>query len=90
MATVRAKRLPQPKRISAQETLTLFCLYYPAYTYASARRMPAKRVYYMIKQARKKEARYMSEMVRAMAAPQSEKGKEVQNLLEYYKSIIDE
>lgn len=89
MAVIQAQKIPK-KEISAQEILTTFCLYFPAYTYAQARSMPARRVSYMIKEARKKEARFMSELVRIVAAPQSEKGKEVQTMLEYYKNIIDE
>lgn len=88
MATIQAQKIPQ-KVPSANEILTTFCLYYPAYTFRMAQNMPYRRVVYMVRQARRHEARRMIELTRIIAAPHTDKGKGIQKVIELYQEILN-
>lgn len=91
MPTVTAQKVPkkQSSQSDLLDGLALFCYKFPQYTFAEARKMPYKRILHMLKVAKKEDARTMLELVRIVAAPHSKKGKMVQEMIQYYKGIIE-
>lgn len=91
MATVSAQKVPkrQPTESDLLDGIALFCYKFPQYTFAQARRLPYKRVAHLLRIAKKEDARKMVELVKAIAAPHTKKGKSVQEMIQYYKGIIE-
>ena len=85
---IEAKSIPT-KKINVKTRLAEFCWYYPQYSLAVARKMPAKDIILMLGVARKKEAEKYLNLINIVAAPHSKKGKDVKKLVDIYKNIID-
>lgn len=84
MAIVSVAKSAQPD-VSPDEVLAMFCYYFPAYTYKQARQMPERRVTLMLKTALREKARHYLELTKIMAAPHTEKGRGVKQLVEHYR-----
>lgn len=85
---IRVAKLPAKHftPADAQQTLATLCYYYPQYTYAAARKLPHKRVLLLIKTAQKMEAQRYYNLTQIAAAPHTERGKGVQDLLDLFES----
>lgn len=84
MATIQVKKLPG-KTKNARQLLAELCYYYPQYTYAEARLLPAKDVSLLLSTAQKIKAAEMFELTNIAAAPHTKKGEGVKQLLQKYK-----
>lgn len=72
-----------------RETLATLCFYYPQYTFAQARQLPYHRVQLLLKAAHKVEATRFYNLTQIAAAPHSEKGKAVKQLLKNFEDIMN-
>ncbi len=90
MAVIKTQKVPGKKPESWEDTVARFCYYYPQYKYHQARVLPLKRVNQMLRIAKNEYARKMIDLVQAVSAPHSKKGKGVRKMLEYFKSIIED
>lgn len=85
---IKAKQVEHKKR-SANSMLAEFCWYYQHYSLAIARKMPAKDVMMLLNMAKKKEAEKYLNLTQIVAAPHSDKGKNVKRLVSEYERIIN-
>lgn len=88
MATIKVASVPKPKQ-SARVLLAEFCYYYPQYTLAQARRLPAKDVVLLLKTARKKEAEKYFNLTQIAAAPHTKRGAGVKSLSGKYRKAMN-
>lgn len=89
MPTVTAQKLPSRKAPSTEYILAQFCYHYPQYTFAQARKLPARRIIQMLRVVDREEAKKMLLLTQMMAAPQTKKMKAVKKLMAIFKSVID-
>lgn len=87
---IRVAKLPAKKltKKDAEQLLDTLCLYYPAYTFAAARKLPFKDVRRMVRNAKKKEAAFLHNLLQIVAAPHTKKGEAVKKLAEQFKDIM--
>lgn len=74
---------------STRELLATLCFYYPQYTYTKARQLSYHRVQLLVKTARKIEATRFYNLTQIAAAPHTEKGSGVKNLLEHFEAQMN-
>lgn len=86
MARIIATPIPK-RQINARQLLAELCFYYPQYTLAAARRLPAKDVMLLLKTAMRKDAEYYHHMTQITAAPHTKKGQGVKKLSSRYGKI---
>lgn len=72
-----------------RELLATLCFHYPQYTFAQARQLPYHRVQLLLKTANKVEATKFYNLTQIAAAPHSEKGKAVKQLLSNFEEIMN-
>ena len=84
MPVIQAQKL-EKKHASPESILATFCYYFPAYTYAAARRLPERRVSLMLQAVRREQSRNYLELMQIIAAPHTEKGKAVKSLIDRHK-----
>lgn len=72
-----------------RELLATLCFYYPQYTYTKARQLPYRRVEQLVRTAQKIEATRMYNLTKIVAAPHTEKGKGVKELLEAFEAQMN-
>ena len=89
MATIEVQKIPRRKS-SPLELLAELCYYYQQYTFAQARKLPAKHVVLLLKTARRKEAANYFNLVQIAAAPHTKNGSGVQKLSGVYKGQAQE
>jgi len=84
---IKAQPVPKSKNSSSsvEDTLALFCFYFPQYTYAQSKRMPYKRVARMLRIAERERARFLYDLTNIAAAPHTHKGQGVKKMLNYFK-----
>lgn len=83
---VEVAKLPSNKEgINALRLLARLCYYYPQYTLAEARSLPYKHVMLLLKEARVQKAVDWHWQTLIAAAPHTEKGKAVKQLLKKLK-----
>lgn len=84
---VRVAQIPasKPRPVDADRVLEQLCYYYPQYTFAQARRLPYKRVASLLRTAHQLQAKHYHELTQISAAPHTEKGKGVTDLLKRYE-----
>ncbi len=87
MAIIQVATVPK-KPVKALQLLAELCYYYPQYTLADARRLPAKDVLLLIKTARKKQAEEYLNLTQIAAAPHTRKGVGVKKLSDRYSRVI--
>lgn len=86
MATIQVAAVPR-KKVNARRLLAELCYYYPQYTLAAARRLPARDVMLLLKMAHRKDAeRYLNE-TQIAAAPHTKKGTGVKRLTGKYTKV---
>lgn len=86
---IKVAKIPA-KSAGKQDPLTTcidLCYYYPAYTLAEARRLPAPHVRRMLKRARQLEAQRYLELVQIASAPNTKDGQGVRELIRKYQEI---
>jgi hypothetical protein len=64
------------------------CFYYPCYTLAEARRLPARDCNLLLDTAIKIEASKNFEMTQITAAPQTKNGSGVKKLMNHYRELV--
>jgi hypothetical protein len=84
MAIIPVVPIPR-KKVNARELLAELCFYYPQYTLAAARRLPAKDVMMLLKTANKMKAREYHNLTQIAAAPHTKKGEGVRKLSSRYQ-----
>lgn len=86
MAEIRVQKVPiATKQLSKRELYATVCYYYKQYTLQDVEKLPARDVQLLLKVAMKLEsARYLN-LTQIAAAPHTEKGEGVQNLIDIYK-----
>lgn len=84
---VQVEQLPKPpsEPFSAQRVLARFCYHYQQYTYAEARKIPYRRIRSMLNEVMKIEAQRYHTLTQIAAAPHTDKGKGVSELLSKFK-----
>lgn len=85
--TVQVAPIPK-KKVNARELLAELCYYYPQYTLAAARRLPAKDVILLLKVARKKRGEMYLNLTQIAAAPHTKKGMGVKSLTSKYQKVM--
>lgn len=92
MTVVKVQK--EPKRLidqnAIEDMIAIFCYHFPQYTFYEARKLPAKRVNQMLKVARREYAQRMYDLMQIVSAPHSKNMSGIKNILDYYKSIIEE
>lgn len=88
MPEIRVQKIPRPKT-EPEDLLATFCLYFPQYTFAQARKMPYNRIRQMLKVANKDYARRMIDLLQIVSAPHAKKGF-AKSLFEKFNAIINE
>lgn len=88
MRVIKAQKIPK-KQNDPEETLALFCFYFPAYAYHEARQLPYKRIVKMLKVVRKEQARQKIDLLNIVTAPHSKKGQAVKKLMSYYQQQME-
>lgn len=88
MATVKVAALPK-KKVEPLALLAELCYYYPQYTLAAARRLPAKHVMLLLKTARRLKAVDYFQLTQIAAAPHTKEGKGVKKLSSQYRGQIN-
>lgn len=78
-----------PTSADFRELLAQLCFYYPQYTYSAARKLPYKRVVMLVEMANRIEAKRFYNLTQIAAAPHTEKGKAVKQLLKEFKRQMD-
>lgn len=87
MAIIQVASVPK-KKVNARELLAELCFYYPQYTLAAARRLPARDVMLLLRTARKKKAEEYFNLTQIAAAPQTKNGRGVKKLSSRYSKIV--
>lgn len=87
---VRVAQLPkrEAKPGDGDRLCEQLCFYYPAYTFAMARRLPAKRVHSMLMTAQAEQAKHYCELVQIATAPHTKDGEGVKTLISKYKGLM--
>lgn len=86
---VQVAKIPKQTSVnSTRRTLARLCYYYPQYTLAAARKLPARDVALLLKEASRLEAARNHNLMQMIAAPNSEKGKAVKELLEHFNELM--
>jgi len=86
MARIEVQKVvSQSKKLNARALLAELCYYYPQYTLAAARRLPARDVVLLLKTARKKDSERYLNLTQIAAAPHTKKGQGVKKLLKRYE-----
>lgn len=89
MATIKVASVPR-KKVNARQLLAELCYYYPQYTFAAARRLPAKDVMLLLHMARKKQAEEYFNLTQISAAPHTKNGRGIKKLsTQYSKAAKD-
>lgn len=90
MARIQVAKVPKSEtsRDEVLEMLASFCYHYPAYTFAQARKMPAKRVAMMLKVAQREQAKMYYNLTQIAAAPHTKKGAGVKKLADGFKGMM--
>lgn len=83
MARIAVTSVPK-KKVKARELLAELCFFYPQYTLAAARRLPAKDVMLLLRMAHRKRAEDYFNLTQIAAAPQTKKGSGVKRLSSRY------
>lgn len=86
MPTFKASKIPKSEQ-NSDDILSIFCYYFPQYSFQKAKEIPVKRIKLMLKAVRKEQARQMVDMMRVMNGSQSKKGAD--SVLSYFKEIIE-
>jgi hypothetical protein len=88
---IKVQKIPskEPKQADALESLDELCYYYPAYRLDQARRLPHKHVRRMLRTARRLKAAEYYNLAQIAAAPHTEKGQGVTDLLTKYRNDMD-
>jgi hypothetical protein len=86
MATIQVAPVPK-KKVKALDLLAELCYFYPQYTLAEARRLPAKDVLLLLKVAHKKKAEEYLNLTQIAAAPHTRKGAGVKKLSTRYSRV---
>lgn len=68
--------------------LARMCYYYPQYTLAQARRLPARRVRLLLETALQIEAERMYQLTQIAAAPHTKKFQGVKKLTKHFKNLM--
>lgn len=88
MPIIKVQRLPG-KKLNVRRLQAELCYYYPQYTLEAARRLSARDVFLLLREARRKEAVHYYNLTQIAAAPHSKKGAMVRKLSERYKDVIN-
>lgn len=90
MTEIKVQKIPQksPSAKDFEDLIARFCLFFPSYTFAQARRLPAMRIIQMLKVARREEARRMIELTQVIASPHAKGGKGPTKVIEYYQRVL--
>lgn len=86
MAIIPVAKVPR-KKVNALELLAELCYYYPQYSLAAARRLPAKDVMLLLRVARRKKAEEYFNLTQIAAAPHTRKGSGVAKLSKRYSKV---
>ena len=86
MARIEVAAIPK-KKVNARALLAELCYFYPQYTLAAARRLPAKDVMLLLKTAHKKQAEEYYNLTQIAAAPHTRKGSGVKRLSGRYQKV---
>lgn len=89
MAIIPVASAPR-KKVNARELLAELCFFYPQYTLAAARRLPAKDVMLLLRIARKKKAEEYLNLTQIAAAPHTIKGSGVKTLSNRYSKVVND
>jgi hypothetical protein len=83
---VKVQPIPhkEPKPVDADRLCEELCYWYPAYRFEQARQVPYKRSVSMLRTARRLEAEKYYQLTQIAAAPHTDKGDGVKNLLKAY------
>lgn len=84
-----AKAPTQTSKESHRRLYAKVCYFYPQYTLAQARRLPARDVALLLSEAARQEAARNHSLTQIVAAPHSEGGEAVGELLEHYGDIMN-
>lgn len=84
MAIIPVASVPK-KKVNARALLAELCWYYPQYTLAAARKLPARDVVLLLKTARRKESERYFNLTQIAAAPHTKKGSGVKKLSSRYE-----
>ena len=83
---IKAQKVPElVSTTSVEDELARFCLHYPQYTFADARKMPYKRISQMMRVAQREYGRKMYDLTTAICSPHSTGG--AKEVLEYFKGL---
>lgn len=83
---IKAQKIPDSGRVfSVDDELARFCLNFPQYTLADARKMPFHRIVQMMRVARQEYGRKMYDLTTAICSPHSKSGPS--KVLEYFKEL---
>lgn len=88
MPTFKAQKIPR-KEVASEDLLASFCYHFPQYTYATARRMPYRRILQMLKVANKEHAKKMIDLAHIMAAANSQKKGAIKEVVNRFNDIIN-
>lgn len=86
MARVKAQPIPKAE-VKASELLAELCYYYPQYSLAAARKLPAKDVMLLLTHARKQVASNYFNLTQIAAAPHTKNGAGVKTLSSRYQQV---
>jgi hypothetical protein len=90
VATIEvASAVDNGKKFNARALLAELCYYYPQYSLAAARRLPAKDVMLLLNTARKKDAERYYNFTQIAAAPHTKKGSGVKSLSKRYRRAMN-
>lgn len=78
------KQKQSPRKLYAQ-----VCYFYPQYTLAQARKLPARDVALLLREAAHQEAARNYSLTQIVAAPHSEKGEAIGQLLDHFGDLMD-
>lgn len=87
MAEIQVAQVDKPKS-SKRELYATVCYYY-GYKLDYVQALPARDLYLLQKVAQKQEANKFMNLTNIAAAPQTEKGRGVKKLIDYYKGVIN-
>jgi len=86
MAEIRVQKIPSPSRdLSKRELYATVCYFYPQYTLKDAAKLPARDVQLLLKVAMRQQSATYLNLTQIAAAPHTEKGEGVKNLIDLYK-----
>lgn len=88
---IQVAQIPKPPQApeSPLRTLAKLCYFYPQYTLTQARRLPHKHVLLLLDEAARQVAARNHSLLEIVAAPYSDKGKDIELLKNHYRDIMN-